>query len=148
MKYGPYVIGLVCLLSACGSPQVSERALGTALVEVAVERTQTVEAAPSIAVGAPQAVVEPSPIFPAAATGIGQTAPHGDGVYLVGVEIAPGLWRSTSSDRRFCYWARRKYDGIILGSYYGLPGGELLVRAGDYEVELAGCGVWVYMGPR
>jgi hypothetical protein len=48
----------------------------------------------------------------------------------------------------FCYFSRRKYDGIVLGSYYGLPGPDLIIRPGDYEVELDGCGVWVYMGER
>ncbi len=72
--------------------------------------------------------------------------PHEDGIFIVGGEISPGLWRSTSADQRFCYWARRKYDGILLGSYYGLPGIEMRIFASDYEVEFDGCGTWIFMG--
>ncbi|MGH2582170.1 MAG: hypothetical protein ACRDFQ_04670 [Anaerolineales bacterium] len=76
------------------------------------------------------------------------TGPHFDGVYRVGVEIAAGVWRPFPERASFCYWARRKYDGILLGSFYGLSPGDVLVRESDYEVEFDGCGVWVYMGER
>lgn len=74
-------------------------------------------------------------------------------MYLVGVDIAAGVWRAIPASPqlkrdRFCYWARRKYDGIVLGSHYGPEAGEVLIRPGDYEVEFDGCGVWVYMGER
>jgi hypothetical protein len=77
------------------------------------------------------------------------TGPHRDGVYQVGVSIAAGVWRSIPQNTdRFCYWARRKYDGILLGSHYGSAGGDILIRPNDFEVEFDGCGVWVYMGER
>jgi hypothetical protein len=74
--------------------------------------------------------------------------PHGDGVYLVGVTIAPGRWRSTANQDGDCYWARRKYDGILLDNHYGASDTEILISPTDYEVEFDGCGVWVYVRER
>ena len=76
------------------------------------------------------------------------TGPHGDGVYQVGVSIATGLWRSIPNPEQdgYCYWARRKYDGILLENHYAPGGSDILIRPTDYEVEFDGCGVWVYMG--
>jgi hypothetical protein len=76
------------------------------------------------------------------------TGPHGDGVYQVGVSIATGLWRSIPNPEQdgYFYWARRKYDGILLENHYAPGGSDILVRPTDYEVEFDGCGVWVYMG--
>jgi hypothetical protein len=76
------------------------------------------------------------------------TGPHGDGVYQVGASIATGLWRSIPNPEQdgYCYWARRKYDGILLENHYAPGGSDILVRPTDYEVEFDGCGVWVYMG--
>lgn len=75
------------------------------------------------------------------------TRPRGDGVFQVGVHIAHGAWRATplaAGDR--CFWARRKYDGIQLGSYYGQDAGVIQIQPGDYEVEFVGCGTWEYLG--
>lgn len=74
-------------------------------------------------------------------------APKRDGVYLVGVEIAAGEWRSLGIGGEVCWWVRRKYDGIIFDSYYGPPGVSMRVEPFDYEVEMEGCGVWEYVGP-
>lgn len=77
------------------------------------------------------------------------TGPHEDGVYLVDVTISSGLWRSIpQQEGGYCYWARRKYDGILLDSHYAPGGSEVLIRPTDYEVEFDGCGTWVYMGER
>jgi hypothetical protein len=78
------------------------------------------------------------------------TGPHGDGVYQVGVTIAPGRWRSTPNQGQdgYCYWARRKYDGILLENHYRMGGTEVHISPTDYEVEFDGCGVCVYMGER
>jgi hypothetical protein len=141
-----YLLLGIVLLAACAPSGVSEEAVQTALVVIAAERTREAAAEPSATPAPPTqeatASTTPEP------TQAGPTDPHEDGLYLVGADIAPGLWRSTASDQRFCYWARRKYDGVVLASYYGLPGGELLVHSDDYEVELDGCGTWIYVGPR
>lgn len=140
------------LLASCASP-VAEEALATAIAVEAAARTQTAAALPT-ETGTPAFIGTPTPTaLPAAAlTATAQafaTQPHGDGVYLVNVTIAAGLWRSIPQDQdRYCYWARHKYDGIILGSHYAPGGSEVLIRPTDYEVEFDGCGMWVYMGQR
>lgn len=140
------------LLSACSSA-LSEGQIATALVQAAAERTQTAQVDPTPTVTLELSATLTGTTLPAAAlTATVQavlSGSHMDGVYQVGVTIAAGVWRSIPQQQdRFCYWARRKYDGILLGSHYGPSGGEILVRPTDYEVEFDGCGVWVYMGER
>lgn len=150
------LLGLfIALCVSCANtsaPSPSEDEIATALVQVVAARTQTAEALPSATLTpGPTSTPSLTPLPPFAATGTAEailTGPHGDGVYLVGSTIAAGVWRSFPEQERFCYWARRKYDGVVLGSHYGPPGGEILIRDTDYEVEFDGCGVWVYMGPR
>lgn len=137
------------LLAACAPAAPNPAELGTAVAELAAAASQTAVALPPSPTPAPTStptfLVEPT----LAPTPLDPTGPHPDGVYLVGASIAPGVWRSIPQhEDRFCYWARRKYDGVILGSHYGAPGGEVLIRPADYEVEFDGCGVWVYMGER
>ena len=140
------------LISSC-APQASDAALDTAIAAEAATRTQTAAVLPSDTATAspsptPAATSRPAAVLSATAQALA-TGPHEDGVYLVGVTISEGLWRSIPQQQdRYCYWARRKYDGILLGSHYAPGGSEVLIRPTDYEVEFDGCGVWVYMGER
>lgn len=146
------VLGLA-LLSACVPQALSAEEIAAALPTVAAERTlaaiETGVAAQSggtpTSAGTPTATELP----PAALTATAEfllTGPHGDGAYQVGVTIAPGIWRAIPQRDGYCYWARRKYDGILLGEYYGPPGIEMRVRETDFEIEFDGCGVFVFMG--
>ena len=136
------------MLLACNvaeSPSFSNDQLDLALIEISAERTQI--ARPTVAnIQVTLDIYDQSSPFPLVTPIIAPNDPHDDGTYVVGVEIAAGLWRSISNEQRFCYWARRKYDGILLGSYYGLPGKDLRIFESDYEVELDGCGTWIFMG--
>ena len=142
-----YVTLLLGLIACGGSNEsaFSDEQLELALTEVSAERTQ--DAGVTLPSPSPSATT-PITLTPSrqATSGPEPEAPHEDGIYIVGAEIAAGVWRSTSEAQNFCYWARRKYDGILLASYYGLPGVDLRVYPSDYEVELDGCGIWVYMG--
>lgn len=137
------------LIGAC-SPAPSQGELATAVAQLAAEATLTSAALPTPAA----ASATPSATVGITATRtIALVGPHPDGVYLVGVDIAAGVWRAIPpapqlQRDRFCYWARRKYDGIVLGSHYGPEASEILIRPQDFEVEFDGCGVWVYMGER
>ncbi len=144
---------LALLLASCASVPPSEAQIATAVAKLAAQATLTASAAPSATATfgpSPTPTQTPLPPFALAATQQALlTGPHGDGVYQVGVSIATGVWRSIPQNvDRFCYWARRKYDGILLGSHYGDAGGDILIRPEDFEVEFDGCGVWVYMGER
>ena len=74
------------------------------------------------------------------------TDPKRDGFYTVGVEIAPGRWKSTGTGDG-CYWARLNGNQDILDNHFGQAGGTVIVRATDYEVEFNDCGTWEYQGP-
>ena len=139
---------ILFLLAACdavASPAFSIEQLDLALTEVSAERTQMFSPLEATLEESFELSNQGSPA-PLSAPPISPSEPHSDGTYLVGAEIAVGLWRSLSNEQRFCYWARRKYDGILLGSYYGLSGTDLRIYESDYEVELDGCGTWIFMG--
>ena len=74
------------------------------------------------------------------------TLPKGNGFYTVGVEIAPGSWRSTGSNDG-CYWARLDGGQDIIDNHFGSAGGTVTIAASDYEVQFSGCGQWEYAGP-
>lgn len=69
-----------------------------------------------------------------------------DGFYLVGIDMAPGRWRSkgTGDD---CYWSRTDELQEIIDNHFGLAGGAVTLRASDYQFESQGCGGWTYLGP-
>jgi hypothetical protein len=71
-------------------------------------------------------------------------APFSDGTYIVGVDIAPGTWRSPGGD--LCYWERLggfsgEFGDIIAN---GVPGGQAIVTIASTDVgfSTSGCGEW------
>jgi hypothetical protein len=68
-----------------------------------------------------------------------------DGIYRVGLQIAPGIWRSTGSGDE-CYWERRDENQEIIDNHFGLAGGSVKLRASDFEFEAQDCGSWLYEG--
>jgi len=68
------------------------------------------------------------------------------GFYTVGVEIAPGYWRSTGVGGG-CYWERLDEYQDILGNHFGRAGGTIYIGPYDYEVHFNDCGMWEYIGP-
>ncbi len=74
-----------------------------------------------------------------------QISTHGPGFYLVGVDIAPGVWRSSSS-LDSCYWGRYDRTGEIIDNYFGYGGVTIYIAATDFSVELGeDCGDWTYL---
>jgi hypothetical protein len=67
------------------------------------------------------------------------------GFFTVGVEIAPGQWRSTGSGDG-CYWARLDGSQEIIDNHFGNAGGTVTIAASDYEVQFSDCGQWEYVG--
>ena len=68
-----------------------------------------------------------------------------NGFYLVGIDIAPGLWRSTGNSDG-CYWALTSKTGDIIDNHFGMSGGTMFIVAFAFQVELEDCGTWVYLG--
>jgi hypothetical protein len=70
-----------------------------------------------------------------------QLAPKKDGFYIVGLDIAPGLWKSDGK-RTGCYWSRSSVNMDLLDNDFGYGGGAVMLRAGDFEFYTKGCGTW------
>lgn len=72
------------------------------------------------------------------------TAAFTDGMYLVGVDVAPGTWRSDGTGTG-CYWARlRNINGtsaIIANNLQTAPA-IVTVLASDVAISVSGCGRW------
>ena len=78
------------------------------------------------------------------------TAGFSDGYWLVGSEVAPGLWRNSDSSDT-CYWARLsgfswQFKDLIAN---GISDSTQTVRinAGDAGFNSSRCGSWTYLGP-
>jgi len=69
-----------------------------------------------------------------------------DGFFLVGVEIAPGVWRSQGNADN-CYWSITTRTDNIINNYFGMAGGTMYIPATAFQVRLQDCGRWVYLGP-
>ncbi len=68
------------------------------------------------------------------------------GFYLVGSEIAPGVWRSSGTSDT-CYWSITTQTGNIINNHFGMAGGTMYVPSSGFQVELdADCGTWTYLG--
>jgi len=68
------------------------------------------------------------------------------GYYLVGTEIASGVWRSLGSADA-CYWSVNSKTGDIISNHFGMAGGTMYIPSSAFEVRLeAECGMWTYIG--
>ena len=67
------------------------------------------------------------------------------GFYLVGVDIAPGIWRSQGNSES-CYWEITTRTGNIIDNHFGMAGGTINIPYNAFQVELdTDCGYWVYL---
>jgi hypothetical protein len=74
------------------------------------------------------------------------TKDKGPGYYLVGTEIAPGVWRSLGTANG-CYWSTNSKTGDIISNHFGMAGGTMYIPGSAFEVRLeAECGTWTYLG--
>lgn len=70
--------------------------------------------------------------------------PKGDGFYIVGVEIAPGVWDSNGTGNS-CYWEVSTATGDIINNHFGLAGGTAYVPATAFQVRFSDCGTWIWL---
>ncbi|KAA3648318.1 MAG: hypothetical protein DWQ07_04815 [Chloroflexi bacterium] len=156
LKHIAFLLSFCALfLGACGessaadlTPTIPPELILTAMQDISSSETQA-------ALNATPTATEEIPPTPEDTATPGDTATpepdptgvKGDGVFMVGFDIALGEWRSEDGAGLSCYWVRRKYDGVILGSYFGQQGTTMRIEDVDYEVEMEGCGDWTYVGP-
>lgn len=74
------------------------------------------------------------------------TQSRGSGFYLVGVDIAPGVWRSQGSQDD-CYWSVTRKNGDIIDNHFGMAGGTAYISASAFQVEFDDCGTWEFLSP-
>jgi hypothetical protein len=67
-----------------------------------------------------------------------------DGNYLVGVDIAPGVWRNDSNGND-CYWSRLTRTGEIIDNYIGAGKGTAYIAPTDFAFYSERCGTWTYL---
>jgi hypothetical protein len=72
------------------------------------------------------------------------TADKGDGFYLVNIDIAPGVWRSTGTGNS-CYWATTTATGDIIDNHFGMSGGTAYISPNAFQIEFEDCGTWVFI---
>ncbi len=73
-----------------------------------------------------------------------QYAPHSDGVYEVGKDIAPGMWRSNGS-LFGCFWERLDSNFNEHNAHYGYAGGSVYIEESDHYVRFLECATWFYV---
>jgi len=75
-----------------------------------------------------------------------------DGSYMVGTEIAPGIWRSSGgSPSSECALEIKTFSGDLVDITYTLPGATIRIPAGQYIVYIGGgsgnkC-IWSFLMP-
>ena len=83
----------------------------------------------------------PAPAMPAAS---GPATTFGDGIWIVGTDIAPGAYRAPGGS--LCYWARlADFSGEdIIANHFTDTSTQVLVEiaASDVAFETTGCGTW------
>ncbi|PKO00659.1 MAG: hypothetical protein CVU43_14030 [Chloroflexi bacterium HGW-Chloroflexi-5] len=70
--------------------------------------------------------------------------PRGNGMFLVNVDIAPGVWRSDGKNDD-CYWKVSTSTGDIIKNFFGMAGGTIYIPESAFEVELQDCGTWTFL---
>jgi hypothetical protein len=69
---------------------------------------------------------------------------HPDGMYTVGVDMAPGIWKSPAGSDG-CYWKIFTSDGQIRIFYYGPSGETMQIEPTDDQVYMMDCGAWIFL---
>lgn len=95
----------------------------------------------------PTATLSPTPESSPTLTSDPLFGPKPPGIYLVNVDIAPGIWRSQGSGIN-CYWGITNRTGDTLSNHFGQAGGTLYLSPDAFQVEMKPeCGDWIYLGP-
>jgi len=70
--------------------------------------------------------------------------PRRDGIFLVGIEIAPGVWDSDGTGDS-CYWEVSTATGNIISNHFGLAGGTVYIPSSAFQVMFDDCGMWKWI---
>lgn len=133
------VLGVAVLIGVINGPRTAPSSVGAG--PIAANTTQAAVPAATPLAAAP-------PAAPAAAPApAGPVTTVGDGEYQVGVDVAPGRYKTPGPDPSgafpLCYWERDKNDSgdfnsIIANDLFKGPG-VVTVRAGEFAKLTGGC---------
>lgn len=149
MKKLVWLSVFVLLFSACGqapSPVVVTSQV-TQMTTVEVTRLTTIEVTRLVVVTAtysgPTETSTPTATLAPSTTPkptVDQTkADKRDGSYMVGTEIATGIWRSSGgSPSKECALEIKNFSGDLVDITYTLPGATIRIPAGQYMVYIGG----------
>lgn len=153
------IIVIMLLLSACAaSPEAIQQAIAetqAAWTPVPTQTAYPTYTPQSTYTAAPTAYIivivtrtsTPTPIFTPEPTTDPLFDIHTSGFYLVGVDIASGIWRSDGTGDS-CYWSVTKANGDIMDNHFGQSGGTAYIPANAFQVEFNDCGNWSFIsGP-
>lgn len=72
-------------------------------------------------------------------------ASRGPGYYLIGIDIAPGVWRNDGTTDN-CYWSVTTRTGDIIANDIGMGGGTAYIPASGFQIEFGEhCGNWTWL---
>jgi hypothetical protein len=155
----PLLVVSVLILAGCASPQTVtvEKTVEvpvTVIVPATAEAPATRPECPvcptagptsaPVPTGAPPPTEIPPPT---AAPADPLKAPKGIGSYLVGVDISPGIWRSSGTQPEGisgCALTIKSLAGDLEDISYNPPGSTIRIPAGDHQVIIEGC-VWTLL---
>ena len=87
----------------------------------------------------------PTATIPPTATKDPLQMDKGPGFYLIGVDIAPGVWRSTGTNDN-CYWEVTRDTGKTISNHFGMAGGTMYLPTTAFQVSMdAECGTWTFL---
>jgi hypothetical protein len=147
---------LVSCSRAAPTPDPALLAAQTEMVQMKAQISALQSATPVIIIQEITQTLTPTPIFtptitntPAPTNTPSPTSDplkraKGDGFYLVGVDIAPGVWRSSGTGNR-CYWAVTRANGDIIDNHFGMSGGTAYVSTAGFQVQFESCGIWTFV---
>lgn len=109
----------------------------TKIVQVTTTYTKTPEYTPTITPTYTPKPTETPTISPLYLT-------KGDGFFLIGIDIAPGIWRSSGTQDN-CYWSVTSESGDIIDNHFGMSGGTAFLPDSGFQVQFEDCGNWEFL---
>ena len=70
--------------------------------------------------------------------------PRGDGIYLINVNIAAGVWKNNGTGDT-CYWEVTSKTGELVSNHFGQAGGTAYLPPNGFQIEFERCGTWEFM---
>jgi hypothetical protein len=154
---GALIVGAGIGAAGHSNKTTDTAAASTPQATATVSTTQTAPAPAAVTITAKAAAAPAAPTVTVTAAAPTSAAPAGigDGTYVVGTDIKPGLYKTTGpaddgSGLANCYWERDRdlsggMDSIIANDNSNGPT-TVQISSGDKAFKTSGCASWVKIG--